>query len=76
MLIRHQAATCRWAIATIDLPHPLWIDAWNAPWTCTRDGSARELDTTDECTDCPRWEPAPLRTLREPAGRLPARQRP
>jgi hypothetical protein len=38
------------------LPAPLWFEAEMSPWTCMRDTTPRVLDTTDRCTNCPRWE--------------------
>lgn len=49
--------TCRWAEPTLYLPLPYWLEAWNAPWSCHRDGLPRLIETTDECGDCPRFEP-------------------
>jgi len=51
------AATCRWAVQTLSLDSPLWLDAWTFPWSCVRDGDARPLATTDECRTCARWQP-------------------
>ena len=34
---KHSAANCRWAKPTLFLPPPFWLEAWNCPWTCTRD---------------------------------------
>ncbi len=55
----HGATTCRWAIPTLFLSEPLWLDAWNYPWSCLRDPTPRILHTTDVCTLCPRWEAHP-----------------
>ena len=52
----HGAATCRWARPTLFLSLPLWLDAWDAPWTCTRDGTARPLESTESCATCSGWE--------------------
>ena len=52
----HTAQRCRWAIPTLDLPLPLWLEAWDAPWSCRRDGVPRTLESTRECLRCPRWE--------------------
>jgi hypothetical protein len=51
------AATCRWATPTLFLTAPYWWEAERAPWACLRDGTPRILTTTEECADCPRWEP-------------------
>jgi hypothetical protein len=55
--VRQSAATCRWAVATVSLPSPTWLDAEASPWTCVRDATARVLVTTEQCADCGRWEP-------------------
>ena len=49
--------TCRWAVPTLDLPWPTWLDAWAWPWSCrTEDGDAKIVLSTTVCEDCPRWE--------------------
>jgi hypothetical protein len=53
----HTAASCRWAVPTLFLARPFWFDAADRPWTCLRDGEPHELDSTDICRTCPRWEP-------------------
>jgi hypothetical protein len=53
---RHSPQTCRWAEATLFLPLPYWLEAWNTPWTCRRDGPPRQLESTEECAGCPRFE--------------------
>jgi hypothetical protein len=52
----HAAATCRWAEPTLLLARPLWLEAWDTPWTCRRDDAPRPLESTESCVDCPRWE--------------------
>lgn len=49
--------TCRWAEPTLYLPWPYWLDAWNMPWSCRRDGLPRLIETTGECGACARFEP-------------------
>lgn len=53
------AANCRWAVPTLFLSAPAWLQAWDDPWSCVRDGEARPLDSTEPCADCPRWESGP-----------------
>jgi len=53
----HRAANCRWAVPTLFLAPPAWIDASDRPWTCVRDAVPREMETTDACGECVRWEP-------------------
>jgi hypothetical protein len=53
----HHASNCRWAVPTIFLPAPYWWEAEDRPWACVRDGTPRVMETTEECADCPFWEP-------------------
>lgn len=62
---RRRAATCRWAVATLFLPAPIWFESENAPWTCQRDSAPRVLSTTDVCAICHRWQPRPSGALAE-----------
>jgi hypothetical protein len=57
-MARVQASTCRLAVPTLFLAPPIWLCAWDAPWTCLRHGAARVLASTEECCNCPWWEPA------------------
>jgi hypothetical protein len=57
MTLRHGACNCIWAIPTLFLDAPLWLEAADRPWTCRRVSPPRTLELTDECRDCPRWEP-------------------
>ena len=52
----HTPQRCRWAVPTLFLPVPGWLDAWDAPWSCARDPKPRVLQMADECLTCPRWE--------------------
>jgi hypothetical protein len=54
--IEKTAHACRWAVPTLFLPLPDWLDAWDTPWTCRRDPQHRTLESTDECRTCLRWE--------------------
>lgn len=51
------AANCRWAVPTLFLSTPAWADADDRPWSCLRDGTPHELESTDYCRNCVRWEP-------------------
>ena len=53
---RKTAASCRWAVPTLFLREPLWLDAQDYPWTCLRDDRPRPLATTEDCATCPYWE--------------------
>lgn len=63
---KHGAANCGWAVATLFMPEPMWLDAQDCPWTCLRDPQARPLETTVECATCARWEAFPERDPRQP----------
>lgn len=54
---RRNATTCRWATPTLFQPDPMWLGAWDRPWTCVRDPQPCPLGTTDECGSCSWWEP-------------------
>ena len=56
MSTTHGAGTCRWAVPTLFMAAPTWMDAEERPWTCLRDHAPRELDSTDVCRTCARWE--------------------
>jgi hypothetical protein len=47
---------CRWACPTLYLPPPIWMYAWDAPWTCLRSPFPRVLGASEDCLKCPRWE--------------------
>jgi hypothetical protein len=53
----NHASTCRWAVPTLFFAPPIWLYAWDAPWTCIRGGEPRVLGSTDQCGRCPRLEP-------------------
>lgn len=63
---RHTATSCRWAVSTLYLDSPLWLQSWNCPWSCLRDTEPRLLETTDECRTCSRWQPLEPGAKREP----------
>jgi hypothetical protein len=60
MTDKQHAANCRWATPTLFVAAPHWLDAEEYPWTCIRDTVPRALQTTERCTDCPRWEETPV----------------
>lgn len=61
METKHSPVTCRWAVPTLLLSYPLWLDAWDSPWACVSDAMPRALETTDICLSCCRWQPTPER---------------
>jgi hypothetical protein len=44
-------------VPTLLLAPPLWLDADDRPWTCMRDDEPHELESTEVCRRCVRWEP-------------------
>jgi hypothetical protein len=56
MSTRQTPQRCRWATPTLYLPLPGWLDAWDSPWSCRREGPPRLIETTHECDGCPHFE--------------------
>lgn len=54
---KRDAASCEWGTPTLFLPAPLWLSAWDSPWTCVRDATPQILGTTEKCATCARWRP-------------------
>jgi hypothetical protein len=52
----HRPSTCRFSLPTLFSPWPLWLDAWNKPWSCARDGKCTLLSNSEPCRTCQRWE--------------------
>lgn len=53
---RHDIQHCRWAEQTLLLAEPYWLNAWDFPWSCRRDGEPRSVEDTRACRSCVRWE--------------------
>lgn len=51
------AANCRWALPTLFLESPAWLGSDEHPWSCLRDETPYEMDSTAPCGRCVRWEP-------------------
>ncbi len=47
---------CRWADQTLLLDEPYWLNAWDFPWSCHRNGNPRPVEDTRDCRTCARWE--------------------
>lgn len=47
---------CRWADQTLLLDEPYWLNAWDFPWSCHRNGAPHPVEDTRECRTCARWE--------------------
>ena len=54
---RRTPQSCRWGESTLFLVHPLWLSAWDAPWSCTHPAHTGPLEATDTCLSCPDWRP-------------------
>jgi hypothetical protein len=63
----HGVQFCRWSAATLDLPYPHWLGAWDCPWTCCHPRHEGPLETADTCTTCPDWAGQGEGTDRAPA---------
>lgn len=50
------AANCKWAVPTLLLETADWVDADDRPWSCLRDETPYELESTKCCATCVRWE--------------------
>jgi hypothetical protein len=55
MSAMHAVQTCRWGAPTLSLMWPLWYDASQHEWSCTRLGAPRVLVDPAECRQCPGW---------------------
>jgi hypothetical protein len=54
------ASSCRWAVPTLTIAGPEWIQAADREWTCTRVVPPEPLLSTDRCSWCPHWRPRPV----------------
>ena len=55
MKCEHNVRQCRWAEQTLHLGAPLWLDAWEYPWSCRSAGTYRPIADTRLCLECHRW---------------------
>jgi hypothetical protein len=46
---------CVWAVPTLSLPEPDWIEFTAAEWSCFADGPAHLLHDPRVCRTCSRW---------------------
>ena len=51
----HHVQDCHWSVPTLLMPRPYWFSAWDAPWSCWKEGRVTLLASTDGCRDCPLW---------------------
>ena len=60
-------AHCQFAVPTLRLEWPLWLDAWSWPWTCTQADHIRLVSDTERCHECAHWHPRTTPTVDAPA---------
>ncbi len=56
------AANCRWSVPTLFLDTPDWANTNDRPWSCLRDETPVELESTTGCRTCVRWQSRPVAT--------------
>ena len=52
---RRTPQSCRWGQPTLFLPFPVWLSAWDAPWSCCHQAHRGPLEETWVCATCPDW---------------------
>jgi hypothetical protein len=57
MTAPHSVQTCRWGTPTLFLGWPLWYDASQHEWSCTRGAGPTVLVDPAICRTCPHWCP-------------------
>jgi hypothetical protein len=55
MAASHSVQTCRWGTPTLFLGWPLWYDASQHEWSCTRGAVPTVLVDPAICRTCPYW---------------------
>jgi hypothetical protein len=58
MTAHHSVQTCCWGTPTLFLQWPLWYDAGQHEWSCTRRATPRVLADPAVCEECRHWAPA------------------
>ena len=53
--MNHQVCNCMWAVPTLLMPRPYWLEAADAPWSCWTEGHVTVLQSTDICSNCAKW---------------------
>ena len=48
---------CHWGETTLFLAYPVWLSAWDFPWSCSHPAHTGPLEATDTCTRCLDWTP-------------------
>lgn len=54
----HSIQTCRWGTPTMFLPWPLWCEAADDLWSCTRGAQPHRVHDPRTCETCSAWVPA------------------
>jgi hypothetical protein len=57
MTVERNVQQCRYAEATLFLAAPMWLDAWQFPWSCRSTGTSKPIADTRVCSECDRWVP-------------------
>jgi hypothetical protein len=50
--------SCRWGQPTLFLDYPVWLYAWDSPWTCGHPAHPGPLETAETCASCRHWTPS------------------
>jgi hypothetical protein len=66
MATTRSVSTCHWGIPTLFLQWPLWIDASQHEWSCTRSTPPRVLTDPAFCRSCASWAPVEAQASQEP----------
>jgi len=56
-LVHHDVQNCHWAVPTLFMPHPIWLNAWDFPWCCWNNHDVRVLPTSASCHTCLNFRP-------------------
>ena len=54
--LRRTPQSCHWGETTLFLAYPVWLSAWDSPWSCTHRAHTGPLDFPETCTACPDWK--------------------
>jgi len=69
MAVTHSIQTCRWGTPTLFLQWPLWYEASQHEWSCTRGTTPSVLADPAICRTCPYWAQAGRQVVLAPAVR-------
>jgi hypothetical protein len=48
--------TCRWSEFRPVSPAPMWMDQWMAQWVCLADRQRGNVESSDRCLECQKYE--------------------